>query len=148
MRIHKYITSQAQLASRGKELLRSTENYKHAFKVTLVVLIASDPTEITKLSKLTGIPIRTLSYWVQKADAEGFESLVNQHSPGRPGFLSESEKAKIKDAISANPTNYGYDAWTGKNLADFIQRSFKIDIGIRQCQKMLKANKNAGSFTS
>ncbi len=148
MRIHQYVTPQSQLVSQGKELLRSTENYKHAFKVTLVVLIASDPAEITKISKLTGIPIRTLSYWVQKADAEGFESLLNQHSPGRPGLLSKSEKATIQDAISDDPAKYGYDAWTGKNLADYIRRSFKKDIGIRQCQKMLKEKKDAVSFTS
>ena len=90
----------------------------------------------SQLSGLTGVPTRTLSTWLKKADEEGFESLKAIKQTGRPNKLADDKLAIIKDAIEHSPEDYGYRVWDGPSLSDFILKKFNVTMGVRQCQRL------------
>ena len=148
MRSRKYVTPRDQLIAQGKELLQSSDDYKYAFKITLVLLITADPSEISRISNLTGVPIRTLSHWVRQADINGYASLIDKYSPGRTSSLSETQKANIYDVISNSADKYGFRSWNGANLAEYILKTYHVKLGVRQCQRLLHAWKKGGAGSS
>ena len=138
MNTRKFLHPPSELIEQGKAIISEKNEYKYAFRVTMVVLLLAGNMTPSKLSELTKVPVRTLSTWVKKADEEGFESLKAKKQSGRPNKLSENELAKIKDAIKEPPENSGYRVWDGPSLSDFIYKKFNIKMGVRQCQRIFR----------
>ena len=138
MNTRKFIHSPSELIEQGKAVIYEKNEHKYAFRVTMVLLMLSGSMTPSKLSELTGVPLRTLSTWVKKANEKGFESLKAKKQTGRPNKLSENELADIKDAIQKSPEEAGYRVWDGPSLSDYILKKFNVEMGVRQCQRLFR----------
>ena len=76
--------------------------------------------------------------WVKKADESGFEALRGRKAPGKAPRLTAEQLDKIKEAIADDPTKSGYLCWDGKALPDYIERTFQLTLGARQCQRLFR----------
>jgi len=126
-----------ELLAEGKKLLESGEDSKFAYRVTMVNLLLEDSGMTTaRLSELSGVPTRTLNDWVKKADESGFEALRGKKAPGKAARLTAEQLDKIKEAVADDPTKSGYLRWDGKALSDYIEKTFQVTLGVRQCQRL------------
>lgn len=137
MLTREYINNPKDLLEEGKKLLQTSDSKVFSFRVTMVNLMLEENGMTTaKLSELSGIPTRTLTDWVKKADETHFEALYPKPHPGKAARLTDEQYAKIKDVLSGKPEDYGYLVWDGKALSDYIKKSFDVTLGVRQCQRI------------
>jgi transposase len=126
-----------ELLEEGKRVLQSGEDSKFAYRVTMVNLLLEDSKMTTaRLSELSGVPTRTLNDWVKKADESGFEALRGRKAPGKAARLTAEQLDKVKEAVADDPTKSGYLRWDGKALSDYIEKTFQVTLGVRQCQRL------------
>ncbi len=136
MRMHNFKNDPKKLLETGLSLVTSSSDAKFIHRVVMVNLMLSGGFSARQLSKLCGIPHRTLSQWLYKVDENGFEALRAIKQEGRPSKLNDEQLAIICDSIKKDPKEFGYEIWDGPSLSDFIKKKFDIDLGIRQCQRL------------
>lgn len=137
MMIREFINKPKDLLEEGKRLLQSSNDRVFAYRITMVNLLLTDNGPTTaELSELSGVPTRTLADWVKKADETHFEALRPQPHPGKAPRLSEEQYSQIKLTLTQEPEIYGYQVWDGKALSDYIQKTYGVTLGIRQCQRI------------
>ena len=126
-----------ELLEEGKKLLKSGKDSKFAYRVTMVNLLLENSEMTTaRLSELSGVPVRTLNDWVKKADESGFEALRGKKAPGKAARLTAEQLDKVKEALADDPAKSGYLRWDGKALSDYIEKTFQVTLGVRQCQRL------------
>ena len=83
---------------------------------------------------------RTVAYWVQRFEAEGLAGLADAERPGRPRRLDQEQIYHIEKALHKSPPDLGLSAnsWDGKTLSLYIKQRFEIQLGVRQCQRLLR----------
>ena len=120
------------------EIRRSYEaRYDHRLHAILMV---AQGMSCRQVAKLLGDSPRTVAYWVNRFEAEGLSGLADADRSGRPSRLNEQQLQEIKDALCSSPTNYGLKAnlWDGKLLSHFIKQWFRVELGVRQCQRLFR----------
>lgn len=135
MNIRKFISDKQALIDEGKRIVSMSDDAKFLRKVTIVNLMLNGASA-SSLSPSCGETTRTLISWMKSVDEKGFEALRPKKQPGRPNKLSNEQKEKIKDAILLPPEDSGYTVWDGPTLSDYIRKTFGIDLGVRQCQRL------------
>ena len=132
-----FINNPQDLLNEGKQLIQQTDDCVFAYRVTLVnMILANSDLTTASLSKLSGVPIRTLNDWVKKADKTHFEALHPKAHPGKATRLTDKQYTEIKKAIFCPPQESGYQEWNGRTLSDYIQKKFNVALGVRQCQRI------------
>ena len=124
MRTRTFINDTETLLKQGQKIVSSSNDSKYIYRVTLVNLLLAGKMTSAELSTLSGVPERTLRTWVKIADEDGFEQLRAVKQEGRPRRLSVDQTAKIKDALSRDPSDYGYKVWDGPSLSSYIKYNF------------------------
>ena len=106
------------------------------------VLFRKKGMEYPELSKWFGESQRTLARWVRAYDVHGLAGL-REKEPGRPTRLMPKQRAEVIDAIRNGPASVGNEgtAWTGRALADWINRRWGVHLRDRQCRRMIEAAK-------
>ena len=120
------------------EIRRSQEaRYDHRLHA---ILLVAQGVKCPEVAALLGDAPRTVQYWVRRFEQEGFAGLADADRPGRPKKLDNQQLAEINRALRSTPREFGLSTniWDGKTLSEFIQRQFKIDIGVRQCQRLFR----------
>lgn len=138
MRLHAFKNNPEKLLQEGLELISSSSDYKFVHRVVMVNLMLSGKMSSLQLSKFSGIPQRTLNQWLCTVDEFGFERLKAVKQEGRPRRLSEQQMVEIKDAVSNDPEIEGFRVWDGPSLSEFIRKKFDLELGVRQCQRILR----------
>jgi len=137
MMIREYINKPQDLLAEGKELLQTSDDSVFAYRITMVnLLLAGNGPTTAELSELSGVPVRTLTDWVKKADETHFEALRPKSRPGKAPRLTEEQYAQIKETLTHEPEKFGYQVWDGKSLSDYIQKTYSVTLGVRQCQRI------------
>ena len=93
-----------ELLKQGIEIISSTNDTKYHYRVVLVNLLLTGEISISLMSKASGLTTRTLSNWLSIVDNEGFEKLRAIKQSGRPGKLSDEQKAEIKKVAQSQKT--------------------------------------------
>ena len=141
-----------ELLKQGIEIISSTNDTKYHYRVVLVNLLLTGEISISLMSKASGLTTRTLSNWLSIVDNEGFEKLRAIKQSGRPGKLSDEQKAEIKKVLRESPDKHGYCVWDGISLSDYITSKYDIEYSIRQCQRLFHelgfSLQRAGTFPS
>ena len=157
-----------ELLKQGIEIISSTNDTKYHNRVVLVNLLLTGEISISLMSKAllepgemgpfypaltaSGLTTRTLSNWLSIVDNEGFEKLRAIKQSGRPGKLSDEQKAEIKKVLRESPDKHGYCVWDGISLSDYIASKYDIKYSIRQCQRLFHelgfSLQRAGTFPS
>lgn len=120
------------------EIRRSDESrYDH--RLHGVLLVAQGMT-CPEVGRLLGDSVRTVQYWVHRFEAEGLAGLAETGRPGRPARLDERQLAMLAKVLREPPTAVGLDThlWDGKTLSAFIERRWKMALGVRQCQRLFR----------
>ncbi|MBQ6908382.1 MAG: helix-turn-helix domain-containing protein [Clostridia bacterium] len=78
MNKRKFINAPEELLKEGKQIVKEDKDKKYVYKVTLVNLMLERNIQAEEISRMSGVPRRTLSRWVKDVDERGFESLRNK----------------------------------------------------------------------
>ena len=138
MNLRKYSTDPAVLLEQGKAIMTSSEESKYLFRVFAVNMVLSG-TPASQVGASAGYTKAAVTGWVKAGDEKGFEALRSQQHPGRPPKLTEEQLKQIDAAIQSDPKDYGIKVWDGPSLSSYIKKEFKVDIGVRQCQRLFKS---------
>ena len=81
-----------------------------------------------------------VSQWLQKARAQGKQSLQILSPPGRPPELTESQKQLIPDLLSHGAEAYGFrgDVWTCRRVKKVIEWEFGVCYHRSHVARLLK----------
>jgi transposase len=120
------------------EIRRSQEaRYDHRLHA---VLLVAQGLSCTKAASLLGDSPRTVQYWVNRFEQEGFAGLADADRPGRPQKLNEQQLAHISETVRGSPRDAGMNTniWDGKTLSAYINQQYDIELGVRQCQRLFR----------
>jgi len=104
-----------------------------------MMLVAQGMTS-PEVAKLLGDAARTVQCWVKRFEHEGLAGLVDKERPGRPSFLTEPQLEEINRVLRQTPRAHGLgeNLWDGKILSAFIEKRYRVQLGIRQCQRLFR----------
>jgi transposase len=120
------------------EIRRSEESrYDHRLHGVLLVAQGMSCPEV---GRLLGDSARSVQYWVHRFEAAGFAGLAEGERSGRPSRLTEAQVAEIAAVLRESPSRVGLSVnlWDGKTLAQFIEQRWRIELGVRQCQRLFR----------
>ncbi len=98
----------------------------------------------SQVSKWFGEHPRTIERWVLNAKDCGIEGLKDEQKPGRPTKIRDDQARALKTDLTKLPTELGYKAstWNGKLLMTHLKNKYAVDLGLRQCQRLLNKLKD------
>jgi transposase len=119
------------------EIRRNDEaRYDHRLHALLLV---AQGMSCRHVAQLLGDAPRTIAYWVNRFENEGFAGLVDAERPGRPSRLSDVQLTELESMLRSEPREYGLQGlWDGKTLSAFIEQRWGILLGVRQCQRLFR----------
>jgi len=81
----------------------------------------------------------TIERWVHYFHEYGLEGLRDEQKTGRPRKVRDDQFKRLQSEISKNPYGQGYEqnGWDGKLLQTHLERRYGIELGVRQCQRLL-----------
>ena len=123
------------LKEEGRKIMESSIDSRFYIRVAAVnaVLHGVPPAKAASWFGMTG---RSLTGWVKTVDEEGFEALRDKQRPGAPPKLNASQLAEIDKMLQGDPADFDCKVWDGPSLSAAIKRSFGVDLGTRQCQRL------------
>lgn len=136
MKVHHFNNDPKELLSQGINIVKKNADNKFVHRVSMVNLVLSGMSP-SLLAQYCGDGERTINSWVKKVDECGWDSLIAVKQKGRPMLLSKEQISEIKNAVNADPENYGYHVWDGPALSDFIKNQYDVTYGVRASQKLL-----------
>ena len=126
-----------QLAIR-EEIDRSEESrYDHRLHGLLLVASGRSCTEV---GELFGEAATTVQRWVRRFEESGFSGLREGERAGRPRALDDRSWGRIEADLRKEPRALGLEAnlWDGPLLSEHLRRSYGIQLGVRQCQRLFR----------
>jgi len=121
-----------------QEIQRSEESrYDH--RLHGVLLVAQGMT-CPEVARLLGDAPRSVEYWVHRYQRQGLGGLTEGERSGRPRRLSEKQMEEINRVLRHKPSDAGMrvNLWDGKTLSAWIEKSYGIELKVRQCQRLFR----------
>ena len=119
--------------------IRRSEESRYDHRLHGLLLVAHGMT-CPEVAALLGDAPRTVEYWIRGFEEKGLAALREGDRSGRPGRLREKHLRGINTAFRRMPRELGLggNVWDGKTLAAWIERQYRIDLGVRQCQRLFR----------
>jgi transposase len=119
--------------------IRRSQEARYDHRLHAVLLVAQGMT-CPDAASLLGDSSRSVQYWVNRFEQEGFSGLADADRPGRPRKLEDHHLEIISIALRKLPRDSGFSTniWDGKTLSAFIKQRFDIDFGVRQSQRLFR----------
>lgn len=119
--------------------IRRSQDARYDHRLHAILLVAQG-FSARQVAQLMGDSPRTVAYWVKNFLEEGLAGLTELERPGRPPRLSDGQMDEIEEALRKSPSGYGLSAnlWDGKTLSAFIEKTWGITLGVRQCQRLFR----------
>jgi transposase len=120
------------------EIRRSDES-KYDHRLHAVLLVAQGVT-CPEVARLLGDGVRTVEYWIHRYQRDGLAGLTEGERPGRPSRLNEKQLEEINRVLRNKPSDAGMrvNLWDGKTLSAWIERTYDLKLGVRQCQRLFR----------
>jgi len=121
-----------------QEILRSEESrYDHRLHG---VLLITHGLSCYNVADALGQDPRTVERWVKRFEKSGFAGLREGEREGRPRRLNEAQWEAINNDLRRNPREFGHteNLWDGKLLSHHLEKFHKVDLGVRQCQRIFR----------
>ena len=111
-----------------QEIIRS-EDSRYDHRLHGVLLVASGHS-CYDVAKLFNHSPRSIEYWVQRFNENGFAGLQDAIRNGRPSQLSEKVRNKLGKHLRKSPREFGHEhnLWDGKVLSHHLKNHFQIEI--------------------
>ena len=135
MNNRKYKTNPDELLAQGQAIMSSSDEARYLFRVFAVNMVLAG-TPASQVGASAGFTKAAVTGWVKTVDEHGFEALRPQKRAGRPAKLTADQLKHIDTALQDDPKEYGFKVWDGPSLSAYIKEKFKIEIGVRQCQRL------------
>jgi len=119
------------------EFRKSDEaRYIHRLHGVLLVLLGLST---VKAGELLGDPQRTVAHWVGQFKERGLDGLRDAEKSGRPGTLTDAQRAAVAKALSKSPKESGFeaDSWTNAVLASLLNKRYDVTLSARQCSRLI-----------
>lgn len=120
------------------EIRRSQESrYDHRLHGVLLVAQGMSCLEV---SRLLGDAPRTVQYWIRSFEKIGLTALVEGERAGRPTRLGTVQIEEVGRILREPPEAVGLSGnlWDGKTLSAFIEKRYRVGLGVRQCQRIFR----------
>src|SRR5215471_2100859 len=120
------------------EIRRSDESrYDHRLHGLLLVAQGMTCPEV---ARLLGDSPRSVQYWLRRFPEDGLAGLNEKERSGRPSSLTEKQLVALGKVLREAPVMHGLSGnlWDGKTLSAFIEKRFRISLGVRQCQRLFR----------
>lgn len=124
-----------------RERILASPAGRRAHRLHAVLLVAQGLSR-RRAAALLGASPRAVSYWVDRYRRNNKAGLSEKRRPGRRSRLAPSARAAVAAALTAAPP--ALDAprgrWTGEALRAHVARVHGVSLGLRQCQRVLRAS--------
>jgi transposase len=119
--------------------IRRSEEARYDHRLHGVLLVAQGM-NAPKVARLLGDGVRTVEYWVERFNQDGFAGLVEGERPGRPRKLSTEQLEELEAVLRASPRVQSVSAnlWDGKTLSHWINQRWGVELSTRQCQRLFR----------
>ncbi len=116
-------------------------HFLHRLHCVLIVLKGVCATTVAKWFNYSP---STVSRWVKQYNQFGIIGLKDTPRSGRPKKISSEQFNMLRQDIIVSPRNLGYAGleWDAKCLQAHLENCYKISLGIRQCQRLIKQLKH------
>jgi len=133
------IADAEQMIMALQDEIRRSEKSRYDHRLHGVLLVAQG-LSCSQVGSLLGDGPRTVEYWVHRFENDGFAGLAEGERPGRPTRLSAEQMAEIDRCLRLTPQDCGLQAnlWDGKALAALIEHKFRVQLCVRQCQRLFR----------
>jgi transposase len=121
------------------EIRRNDESrYDHRLHALLLIAHGMNCSEV---AKILGDSPRTVQHWLSKFEQFGLQGIVEGERSGRPTRLTEIQKEEINQVLHSTPEDVGMSGiiWDGKTLSAYIEKTYNVAIGVRQCQRLFRS---------
>ncbi len=84
----------------------------------------------TEAASLSGMDRQTLSDWVHRFNALGIDGLKSRKSPGRVPYLTEAQKAELRELViqGPDPDVHKVVRWRCADLRAEVARRWSVDV--------------------
>lgn len=136
----RFVIPEADVVIAGlQEEIRRSEEARYDHRLHAVLLVAqgmSGPEVARRLDE----PIRTVQNWVRRFLDEGLAGLREAERSGRPRRLTSKHYEELETVLRSTPSAYGLEGnlWDGKILSAFVGKSWGLELGARQCQRIFR----------
>lgn len=119
-----------------QEIHRSEES-KYDHRLHGLMLIANGY-DSYKVAEMFGQNPTTVQRWIKRFNESGFSGIREGERPGRPNSFTMKQWEQLNEDLRRAPTEFKFNQsfWDGKLMSAHIKKKFKIDLGIRQCQRI------------
>lgn len=133
------VSNPASLQGILKEELSNSQHARYLHRLHCVLLL-SQGHSCYELARWFGLSPRSLELWVHKFEQHGVKGLKEISSAGRPAKLNCKQIKELSLIIQYSPSQQGLSAnsWSGDLLKRYLNEHFKIDLSVRQCQRLLR----------
>lgn len=121
-----------------QEIQRSDESrYDHKLHGVLLIANGYDSYQV---GEMFGQNPTTIQRWVKKFNEFGFSGLKDGERSGRPRILSAKQWDQMEKDVRRPPSDFNFiqSFWDGKLLSEYLRKKYKVEIGVRQCQRMFR----------
>jgi putative transposase len=87
---------------------------------------------VEEAAKLVGASKNTGYLWQERWNNDGYDGLSPQFAGGRPSYLSDEQKEKLKVLLKRK------DNWTTKEVQELISKKFSVKYTLKQIRIILK----------
>src|ERR1700680_4946164 len=132
------IADAASVLGLQQEIQRSAD-WRYDHRLQGVLLVAQGLT-CPEVARLLGDAPRSVEYWVHRYEREGLGGLTEGERSGRPKRLNSKQMQEINRVLRAKPSDAGMrvNLWDGKTLSAWIEKTCRIQLGVRQCQRLFR----------
>jgi putative transposase len=91
-----------------------------------------DGKSVEEAAKLVEASKNTGYLWQERWNKQGYEGLTPQFAGGRPSYLTDEQKARLRSILVTK------DLWTTKDVQELIFKKFSVNYTLKQIRVILK----------
>lgn len=105
-----------------------------------IVLLVSAGCSYAEIGRYFGENSSTILRWVKRFREASVAGLKSTDRPGRPKSLGPFQWSHLEADLGKAPRYFGFETpeWDGPTIAEHLRRYYGIDLGLRQCQRVLR----------
>lgn len=102
------------------------------------ILLACEGLSGYEIADLLGDSPRTVEYWINRFEENGFSGLREGERTGRPPRINDEVLQQIGKDLRRSPRDFKYSQtlWDGKLLSYHLGHTYNVELGVRQSQRL------------
>jgi transposase len=114
-------------------------------KRLMVALAYADGVRVETLCERYDIPRATIYSWLDRFEEESIaEAITDDHRPGRPPKLDESQREQLTAALADSPAAFDYDAaeWNPELVQRHVERKYGVTYSLGHTRRLYNEIQN------